>query len=145
MPTQGQGEEPFHIARFPNNLDSKNENMEVSQLAVEATLFDEGTLKSLLKEKSSLSQLEQSFGMNDDEDFIVPKKPAIFKSKRLQSRRQKKVPQKENTQTKKMFQRNEKETFSGHGGNMEGGNDLGKNQSGIEGLFYDRLTFNLKI
>ncbi|XP_028401347.1 histone-lysine N-methyltransferase 2A-like [Dendronephthya gigantea] len=130
LPTQGQGEEPFHKARFPKNLDSKSDNTEISQLAVKATLFDEGSLKSLLKEKSSLSQLEQSFGMNDDDDdFIVPKKPAIFKSKRLQSKRQRKVPQKEITQTKKVLQRNKKEEFSEH---SEKKDDIGENKSAIE-------------
>ena len=88
LPSQLEKEEHYYKARFPRKAQSTNNQFEISgseitELSVEATLFNEGTLKNLLKEKSSFSQL-------DDNDFVVPKRRAIFKSKRLQNMMKKK-------------------------------------------------------
>lgn len=112
LPSEGQADEHFPKARFPRKSHSKKANDQldisgkVAQLSVQATLFNEGTLKNLLKEKSSLSQLEQSLGEkeNNVDDLFAAKKTVIFKSKRLQSKQYKKHSQRriEGVEAKKL-------------------------------------------
>ena len=105
LPSDGQTEDRFYTARFPKKAHSKNDQIErsgneIAELSVKATLFDEGTLKDLLREKSGLSQLEESLGgeEDDDDDFAVSKKTAIFKSKRLQNKKKKDIEKEDITE-----------------------------------------------
>ena len=118
LPSEGQPGEQFHKATFPKKALSKYDQIErsakeITELSVKATLFDEGTLKNLLKEKSSLSQLEQSLAGeepdDDDDDFVVPKKTAIFKSKRLQNKKKRKDIEKDYKEQKQESLRNDED------------------------------------
>ena len=158
LPSKGEVNEHFHKAKFPKKAYLKSDHektsgKEIAELSVKATLFNEGTLKNLLKEKSCFPQLEQNFGAeeedgfddDDDDDFVLPKKPASFKSKRLQNKREKKDIEQVESQTEKKSKPDEekKEESLENDGNIECESKEGEEKSEIEGWCNGEiLTFN---
>jgi hypothetical protein len=144
LPSEGQSAENLHKATIPKKVHLKNNQVdqsvnEINKLSVKATLFDEGTLKNLLKEKSTLSQLEQSFREenDDDDDFLVPNKAAIVRSKRLQNKRKRRDREKEETKTKKMSKsENEQNESLGNDKDKDVFDEEGEKRCEIEGLYY---------
>lgn len=102
LPSEGESCEMLSITKFSNKDHSESKNndrsgKQIAELSVKATLFDEGTLKNLLREKASRSQLLKSVDEteegydtdDDDDDFEISKKPVVFKSRRLQDKQKK--------------------------------------------------------
>ena len=140
LPSCGETDVNLHKATFAQHQGHlKNDKIEGSgndntKFSVKATLFDEGTLKTLLKEKSSLSQLEASFGEESDDDFLAPKKTAIFRSKRLQNKRKRKDIGKEETKPDKMSKGDNEQKLLGNGEDNNVCDKQGEDRPEIEGL-----------
>ena len=133
LPSQEETDGHFYKARFPKKACSNGDQLEISgkeiaELSVKATLFNEGTLKNLLKEKSSFSQL-------DDDDFVIPKRLAIFKSKRLQNKMKKTDVEKKKVRTEKISKINKEQNDESlvTDNDKESGNKEGEKKSEIEG------------
>jgi hypothetical protein len=142
LPSEGQTAE--NLATFPKKVHLKNNQVdqsgnEINELSVKATLFDEGTLKNLLKEKSTLSQLEQSFREenDDDDDFLVQNKAGIVRSKRLQNKRKRRDREKQETKTERMPKsENEHNESLGNDRDKDVFDEEGEKKCEIEGLYY---------
>ena len=110
MPSNGNHDQ-FQEARFPKKVKLKNVSIplensekELATLSVKATLFDQGTLKTLLKDKvgTRCKLDDNSGGEKIEESNICSNEEKVIKSKRLQIKEEKRKEMKEDNLEKSL-------------------------------------------